>query len=83
MKNCIECNHRFTFYDRLKTIFNLRGHLKCPQCNSVYKPKANAYRGIYYFLVTFIAMTVFDKVTLNNYILYIIYACRSSNVAFV
>lgn len=67
MKNCVQCNHRFTFYDRLKTLFNLKGYLKCPKCNSVYKPISNIYRAIYYFLVFFISpMIIFNNLTLSN-----------------
>lgn len=78
MKNCVQCNHRFTFYDRLKTLFNLKGYLKCPKCNSVYKPISNIYRAIYYFLVFFISpMIIFNNLTLSNsmlrFILYMLF----------
>lgn len=69
MKNCIECNHKFTFKDRLKSMSNLKGYLNCPQCNSVYKPEPNLYRGIYYGLVMFILLTVFNYIDFSNYIL--------------
>lgn len=69
MRNCTECNHKFTFYDRLKCIFNLKGRLKCAECKSIYKPKANIYKGIYYFLVSFVSMNVYGNIELNNYIL--------------
>ncbi|GAA0085958.1 hypothetical protein UT300007_23970 [Clostridium sp. CTA-7] len=72
MRICIECNHRFTFYDRLKSILNLKGYLKCQQCNSVYKPKPNIYNGIYSGLVVFTAMIGFDYITLNNFTLKLI-----------
>ena len=35
MKSCIECNHRFTFSDRLKSLFSQKGYLKCPECNVI------------------------------------------------
>ncbi|WP_411168509.1 TIGR04104 family putative zinc finger protein [Clostridium sp. MB05] len=67
MRNCIECNHKFTFHDRLKSMLNLKGYLKCQQCNSVYKPKPNIYMGIYTGLVVFISIIGFDYVTLSNF----------------
>ncbi len=66
MRSCIECNHKFTFQDRLKSIINLKGYLKCPQCNSAYKPKPNIYMGIYTGLVVFITSIGFDYITLSN-----------------
>ena len=69
IKNCIECNHSFTFHDRLKSILNLKGYLKCQQCNSVYRPEPNLYRGIYSGLVIFIVLTVFNYIDFSNYIL--------------
>ena len=56
MKNCMECGYKFTFSDRLKIFFNLRGNLTCPECKSVYRDNFNFYRGLYYGLVTFISM---------------------------
>lgn len=69
MKNCIKCNHNFIFKDRLKTLLNLNGYLKCTQCGAVYKQKANMYRGIYYALVIYTYMMVFSNITLNNFVL--------------
>lgn len=65
----MECNHKFTCSDRLKTFRDLTGDLKCPQCNSVYKPTFNVYKFIYLMLVYFVSTMIFHKVTLNNYIL--------------
>ena len=59
MKNCMECDYKFAFSDRLKMTFNLRGSLTCPKCKSVYRDNFNFYRGIYYGLVTFVSMIIF------------------------
>ena len=67
MKICTECNHKFTFYDRLKNILNFKGYLKCKQCNSVYKPKHNIYRGVYTGLAVFITSFGFNYITLSNF----------------
>ena len=67
MKSCTECNHKFTVYDRLKSILNFKGYLKCQQCNSVYKPKPDIYMGIYTGLVVFITSIGFDYITLSNF----------------
>lgn len=69
MNNCIECNHKFTFYDRFKSLSNLSGHLKCPDCSSVYKPKANIYRGIYTLLVLVVSNMVISNIAFKVYIL--------------
>ena len=69
MKNCMECGYKFTFSDRLKIFFNLRGNLTCPECKSVYRDNFNFYRGLYYGLVTFISMMIFFEVNLSNYLL--------------
>lgn len=75
MKNCIECNHRFTFSDRLKSVFEKKAYLKCPECNSSYKPKVTWYRWIYSFLVFFITLRLWNRVELNSLLLEcIIYA---------
>ncbi|MBC5996556.1 hypothetical protein EAI30_05580 [Romboutsia ilealis] len=66
MKNCMECDYKFAFSDRLKMTFNLRGSLTCPKCKSVYRDNFNFYRGIYYGLVTFVSMIIFSEVTLSN-----------------
>ncbi|MGL5750188.1 MAG: hypothetical protein ACRCXT_06650, partial [Paraclostridium sp.] len=66
MKNCIKCNHRFTFKDRLKSILNLRGNLKCRACKAIYKPKSNIYRAIYVGIVTFIMMMIFFDINISN-----------------
>lgn len=66
MKNCTECNYRFTFKDRLKTSFSFRGRLKCRSCKSIYKPKVNIYRGLYYGFVTFIFMLKMPEVSISN-----------------
>lgn len=69
MKNCTECNHRFTFYDRLKSFFSFKGYLKCPECNSSYKPESSWYRLIYTFLVFYITLGLCNRIELNSFIL--------------
>lgn len=55
MINCEECNYKFTFFDRLKSIFT--GKLKCKNCSSKYVPRANFTRFLYFFLVIFLNNT--------------------------
>lgn len=75
MKNCIECNHKFTISDRLKSIIRLKGYLQCPNCNSKYKTKPTFYGWLYYFLVLIISHKIFTYIELNNSILrYSLYA---------
>lgn len=69
MKSCIECNHKITFYERLKSSLNFKGCLKCSQCKSVYKPAPTPYKGIYYFLVIFISSMLSSNILLTNSIL--------------
>jgi len=69
MKECMECGYKFTFSDRLKILFNLKGNITCHRCKSVYREKFNFYRGIYYGLVTFISIIIFFEINLNNHIL--------------
>lgn len=69
MGDCIECGYKFTFADRLKIFFNLKGNLTCPKCKSVYRDNLNFYRGIYYGLVTFVSMMIFFEINLSNVIL--------------
>jgi CXXC-20-CXXC protein len=69
MRNCCQCNYQFAFINRLKATLNLKGYLECPQCKSVFKPTLNIYRGIYYFLVTFIYLRLFNYIVFNNPIL--------------
>ena len=69
MKECMECGYKFTFSDRLKMFFNLKGNITCHKCKSVYREKFNFYRGIYYGLITFVSMMIFFEINLNNYIL--------------
>ena len=66
VRNCTECNHKFKFYDRLKYFFSLEGHLKCSKCNSIYKSKANVYRGIYIFIITMSNIFVFNNIIILN-----------------
>lgn len=66
VRNCTECNHKFTFYDRLKCILSLKEHLKCTECNSIYKSKANVYRGIYTFIILISNMFVFNNIIILN-----------------
>lgn len=72
MKSCTECGNKFTFYDKLKSILNFKGYLRCKKCNSVYKPEPNVYRGIYSGLVVFISIIGFDYIPLNNFTLKLI-----------
>lgn len=76
MKNCIKCNHKFTFNDRLKSILNLKGYLKCSEWNSVYKSKVKVYRAIYTFLVIVICSMVYDntilKPNISNFIFIVV-----------
>lgn len=72
MKNCMECGYNFTFSDRLKMTFNLRGNLTCPECKSVYRDDFNFYRGIYYGLVNFVLMMIFFEIKLSNLTLKIV-----------
>lgn len=66
MKECMECGYKFTFSERLKTLFNLKGNITCQKCKSVYREKFNFYRGIYYGLITFVSMMIFFEINLNN-----------------
>ena len=68
MNNCIECNHRFTFSDKLKSAIRLKNYLKCPKCNSVYKPEITFCRWIYYFLVILISLRISTNIKLNNFL---------------
>ncbi|MDK2584563.1 hypothetical protein QOZ83_01705 [Romboutsia sedimentorum] len=67
MKNCIECNYKFTFKDRLKS--TLRGRLKCKDCKSEYREKPSIYSFIYTFLVLFIVMMLQSEMKFENSIL--------------
>ncbi|MGX4601741.1 TIGR04104 family putative zinc finger protein [Faecalimicrobium sp. JNUCC 81] len=69
MKNCIECNHEFTYLDRLKTIFSFNLSLKCPKCNSLYEKENNLCRGGYYVLIIFLGMFIYDYIDIDNFIL--------------
>ncbi|GEM_PF-6569077 len=69
MKICIECNHKFTLTDRLKSAIRLKSYLKCPKCNSVYKPEKTLCRRIYYVLVLFISLIISNSIELNNSLL--------------
>ncbi|WP_042274492.1 hypothetical protein [[Clostridium] dakarense] len=64
MRNCTQCNNRFTFLDRLKALFN--GHLKCTHCNADYEPKINGYRGIYFFVIIMANAFVFNNIIILN-----------------
>lgn len=65
MKNCIECNYKFTMWDRLKSKIRLFECLQCPNCNSKYKHELTFYRFSYYFL----AFTMCYNIKLNNWLL--------------
>lgn len=67
MKGCTECNYKFTVYDRLKSLLNFKGYLKCKKCNSIYKPNPNIYRGVYTGLVVFIISFGFNYINLSNF----------------
>ena len=67
MKNCIECNYKFTFKDRFKGA--LKGKIKCSDCKSEYREKPSIYSFIYNFLVLFTAMMLQDKMKFENSIL--------------
>jgi hypothetical protein len=54
MRFCEECNNKFSFLDRLKSIPKDHGELKCRNCNAVYRQKSNIYKGIFGGLVFFI-----------------------------
>ena len=69
MKNCIECTHKITFYERFKSIINPKGYLKCSKCGSIYKPTLNVYRNLYTFLVFFIGFIINSNINLKNHIL--------------
>lgn len=72
MKNCMECNYKFTFKDRLKS--TLKGKLKCIDCDSEYREKPSIYSFLYYFLVLFIAIMLQDELKLkNSFLSFIIY----------
>lgn len=68
MESCTKCNYGFTFYDGIKAFFNLEGLWICPECGSIYKPKPNVYRAIYYFLVISASMFVFDTIVFESFI---------------
>lgn len=61
MNNCPECSYNFTYKDRLKSCFNLRGRLKCKQCNSIFKENFNIIRGLYYGVVAFVSNMIYLK----------------------
>lgn len=68
IKNCIQCNKRFSFLNRLKSFTN--GNLKCSHCNAVYKPKHNVDRGIYFAIIYIANIIVFNHIIiLNNFML--------------
>lgn len=72
MRSCIECNYKFRFNDRLKAAFTVEGKLKCPQCNSTYKPELNIYRGIYFVLIATIYNAIFEHINFDNIIVRIL-----------
>ena len=69
MKNCIECNHKFTISDRIKSAIKLNPYLKCQNCNSKYKPEPTFYGWIYNFLVLVISGNISSNIELNNSLL--------------
>ena len=84
MRNCIECNHRFSFFDRLKSFFSIKGYLRCPECNSSYKPKVTWYRWIYVFLAFYITFGLFNIIELHSFILEcILYALIVTPIIFL
>ncbi|MGX4601730.1 TIGR04104 family putative zinc finger protein [Faecalimicrobium sp. JNUCC 81] len=76
MKNCTECNYKFTLSDRLKGSFFSK--LKCKNCNALYKEKNTIYSLIYYSSIVLIFFIVRGRVGLENptlnFILYMIIA---------
>ena len=54
MRFCKDCNSKFSFLDRLKSIPKDYGELKCRNCNAVYRQKPNIYKGIFGGLIFFI-----------------------------
>jgi CXXC-20-CXXC protein len=70
IKNCTQCNKRFSFYNRLKAFIN--GHLKCSNCNTIYEPKHNVERGIYVGIMFIANIIIFNHIIiLNNFMLQI------------
>ena len=70
IKNCTQCNKRFSFYGRLKVFIN--GHLKCSHCNAIYEPKHHVERGIYFGIILIANIIVFNHfIILNNFMLQI------------
>ncbi|SHH43185.1 C1 domain-containing protein [Tepidibacter thalassicus] len=70
IKNCTQCNKKFSFYNRLKVLIN--GYLKCSHCNAIYEPKHNVYRGIYFGIIFIATIIVFNHIIiLNNFMLQI------------
>lgn len=83
MKNCIECNHNFTTLERIKGSLTLRGHLKCPECNSVYKPEVTFVKFIYVFITVMFAIELSDYIAPNSLLLECIISGFTAFVAFL
>lgn len=74
MKYCIECNHEFTMFDRIKSVMRLTPYLKCTNCNLKYKPVLTIYRWLYNFLVILASLQIFTNVEFNSMLLkYIVF----------
>jgi uncharacterized protein (DUF983 family) len=70
IKNCTQCNKRFSFYNRLKAFIS--GYLKCSHCNAIYEPKHNIERGIYVSIMFIANIIIFNHIIiLNNFMLQI------------
>lgn len=69
MKNCTKCNYRFTIFDKLRSGFRTKECLKCPECNSLYKPKMTFVRITYMFFAIFSSLWVNDSIKWNSDIL--------------
>lgn len=69
MRFCEECNSKFSFLDRLKSIPKEYGDIKCSNCNTVYRQKRNIYKGIFGGLITFICLQNQDLIKFTDNIL--------------
>lgn len=71
MRKCIDCNYRFTSKEKAKSGLTFRGHLKCPNCDSVYKADG-IIRSTYYSIVILTFFLVKDRVDfLNTFLEYL------------
>jgi CXXC-20-CXXC protein len=66
MRFCEECNSKFSFLDRLKSIPKEYGDMKCANCNTIYRQKRNIYKGIFNGLVVFICLQNQDLIKFTD-----------------